>query len=196
MSDQQTDIAVGTQVELLPNCADVYKRAVAGSVGVVKDKKIDEGFEMVFIEWDKDHWRYQGEPDGWTFEVHFQPTEKVGLFGALEDPEQFTSQLAEKIKDEGVDDERVVDAYLDKLNEVVSLLSEADGFIVLAARQEQHPKNEDEQILVPYVFGGFLNEVTMLLLEAQVVQMGAMAHSEMSQLMLERYRRLKEDEED
>lgn len=192
MSDPQADIEVGTRVELLADRAAVYKRAVAGSIGTVKAKKVDEGFEMVYIEWDKDHWRYAGEPDGWTFEAHFQPTEKTTIFHALDDPSEFADRVAERMEEE-IDDERVIDAYIERLNEVVSLLSESEGFIVLAARQEAHPKSEDEQILVPYVFGGFLNEPTMLLLEAQMVQMGAMAHAEMAQHMLEKFRETEDE---
>lgn len=193
MSDlPKAKIDIGTRVELLSDRAGVYKRAVGGSIGVVRDKKIDEGFPMVYIEWDKEHWRYAGEPDGWTFESHFQPTEKTSIFHALDDPEAFAEQIARRIQDD-IEDEDLIDNYIDKLNQVVSLLAESEGFIVIAARQEPHPKGEEKSIVVPYVFGGFMNEATMLLLEAQMVQMSAMAHTEMAQHILERLRRAEED---
>lgn len=192
---------VGTRVELIPEMAGVYKKAVPGAVGEVIAKKVDEGFAMVYIEWDESHWRYNGEPDGWTFESHFTPTEKTNIFEALEDPKAFADNLAERVTElslvEGESEEErdeALEVYLDQLNEVVSLLSESNGFIVLAARDEVHPKDPEKQIIVPYVFGSFLNQETALLLETQVIQVGGQTQIEMAQKILRNHAERDEDE--
>ncbi len=68
-------IPIGTRVRLKSDRADVYPFAVAGSEGVIKARRSDDmrAFPMVFIEWDHDHWTYNGEQHGWTFEDHFEP---------------------------------------------------------------------------------------------------------------------------
>ena len=39
----------------------------------VKDVKEDRwGMPMVQIEWDQNHWSYNGAPNGWTFAEHFE----------------------------------------------------------------------------------------------------------------------------
>ncbi len=201
MNDGNNSLEVGTRVQLLEHMAGVYKKAVPGAVGTIKAKKVDEGFDMVFIVWDQNHWRYNGEPDGWTFESHFEPTEKVNMFQALEDPKAFADNVADRIKDrsfDGDDEEaeytQALDVYLDQLNEVVSLLSESNGFIVIASRDEVHHKDEGRIISVPYVYGSFLDQDTMLLLEMRMMQMGAEAQSEMAQKILRRLGQESEEE--
>ena len=70
---------VGKVVELLEHASHYYPVATAGWRGIVKDTKVDdEGFAMVYIEWDRDHWLYSsGQADGWTYPAHF---EVVGEF--------------------------------------------------------------------------------------------------------------------
>ena len=66
----------GMKVELVPGAETVYPRALAGMQGIVRGTKDDDfGFPQAFIEWDKNHWRYNGEQDGWTFASHFRPVE-------------------------------------------------------------------------------------------------------------------------
>src|SRR5574338_1211558 len=96
MEDNSDRIDVGTKVELRPEMAGVYAKATAGSVGTITGVKEDEGFDMVYIEWDKTHWRYNGEPDGWTFESHFVPTSQTNLFKTLEDPQEFKDRVMER----------------------------------------------------------------------------------------------------
>src|SRR3954463_12981755 len=74
MECDETDLPpIGAKVELLPGCEDVYSRAVSASQGVVRKRQFDEaGFPLVYIEWDKEHWRFNEEEDGWTFASHFK----------------------------------------------------------------------------------------------------------------------------
>src|SRR5881628_1363731 len=67
-----TKIPLNARVALKDGADNVYIYALAGTEGWVRGFKTDaEGFELVKIEWDKEHWRYNGQPDGWTFADHF-----------------------------------------------------------------------------------------------------------------------------
>lgn len=47
-----------------------------GNEAWVRGMKEDRwGLPMVLIEWDKNHWTYNGAPDGWTFAEHFEKVE-------------------------------------------------------------------------------------------------------------------------
>jgi hypothetical protein len=49
-----------------------------GNEGLIKKVDKDKwGLPKVFIEWDKNHWTYNGAPDGWTFEDHFDIVESA-----------------------------------------------------------------------------------------------------------------------
>src|ERR1700694_5904746 len=68
------------RVRLREDKADVYTKAYAGSEATIRELGIDVGdFPMVFVEWDKKHWLYNGESDMWTFESHFDPVEEVTM---------------------------------------------------------------------------------------------------------------------
>lgn len=72
----------GDGVELAPGFDHLYNPnplegrftgVFVGCRAKVKDKRDDSvGFPHIFIEWDKDDWRYEGMEDGWTFENHFR----------------------------------------------------------------------------------------------------------------------------
>ena len=190
-----TPIEIDQRVELRPGMDLVYKQAGPASEGIVRDKKTDDdGFEMVKIEWDRNHWRYNGEPDQWAYAAHFQPVEKTNLYEAQDNPREFAKKMVERAEEEGVPEEQI-EKYIDQLNEIVSLLSESEGFILLAAREEPSPTQPDDTILVPYAFGSFLSPRAMVLLESQMMGMAASTHQEMAQKMMERFKRFEEGEE-
>jgi hypothetical protein len=196
MDDQTTNngpIEIGSRVALLPGCEAVYEKAVAGSQGTIVAKKPDEdGFKMVYIEWDQDHWRFNGQDDQWTYEEHFKSIDGDGIFAALDDPEAFINRMLEKAKDRGGDEDEM-EEYIERLDEVVNLLSDSEGFIVLTARRETHPQRPDKSFIVPYVYGAFLNKPIMALLESQMVQLAAVANQEMAMKLLERYQESDDD---
>lgn len=188
-------IKIGSKVALLPGREAVYEKAVAGSQGTIVAKKPDkDGFRMVYIEWDRDHWRYSGQDDQWTYEEHFKPIDQNGIFAALDDPQGFASQVLERAKDRGKDEEEM-EEFIERLDEVVNLLSDSEGFIVLTARRETHPQHPDKSFVVPYVYGAFLNDPIMALLESQMVQLAAVANQELAQKLLRRYQESDDDDE-
>jgi len=49
-----------------------------GSEGWVRRRKKDKyGYPQVLIEWDKDHWAYNGQEDCWTWEGHFEAVDET-----------------------------------------------------------------------------------------------------------------------
>jgi hypothetical protein len=186
----------GSKVALLPGCEEVYKKASPGAQATITDTRIDEdGFNMVFVEWDKTHWRYSGQDDQWTYAEHFTAIDEHGIFAALEDPEAFANQIMERAKERGKDDE-MIEEFIDRLDEVVNVLSESEGFIVITARREPHPLKPDKSFVAPYIFGAFMNEGILALLESQIAQLSAASNQEMAIKLLKQYQESEDDEGD
>lgn len=62
-----------------------------GCEGWVRRRKLDRyGYPQILVEWDKDHWAYNGQEDCWTWEGHF---EAVGDISMPEQPQQPKSQV-------------------------------------------------------------------------------------------------------
>lgn len=188
----ESDIKVGSKIELIPGMDSVYDKAVAGSQGIVVAKKKDDGFAMIKVEWDKDHWRYNGEPDQWTYENHFQLAERTSLHEAVEDPTQFAHAIMDRMQDMGNSEEEI-DDYVDKLHRVANLLAESEGFIILTARMEPSPTQPDSDTVIPYIYGAFLTPQAQMLLEAQLIGMAASAHQEIASRMIQHYKKFKDD---
>ena len=66
-------LPLNSKVRLKGDRTDVYTLAKAGAEGWVRERTMDPvgAFPMVLVEWDKSHWAYNGQPDTWTFEDHF-----------------------------------------------------------------------------------------------------------------------------
>lgn len=189
-------IETGTRVELLPKKDGVYEFAQSGSQGVVADTRDEDGFSMVFIEWDKDHWRYTGEPDCWTFESHFAPVEdRIEIFDVMENPEEFLDKVYERALDSATDAD-LAESFVDRLSEALNGLAEGDGFLVISTRMEPDPDNPEQRLLIPYIYSAFLNEQAMALLEAQVIQLAAISHQEMYMTLLAKLQERRSEEED
>lgn len=106
----------GHRIELLPAMQHLYEDAIAGSRGWAKDVKVDDlGFPLVYIEWDRDHWKYQGQEDGWTFQSHFR------IIGYRE-PEGVLADFSEK------------QDYLDTIMDAANLAADSDGFMILTLK--------------------------------------------------------------
>src|SRR5208282_2339321 len=72
---------------------DGYSRA--GQEGWIRKRKRDRyGYPEVLIEWDKDSWAYNGQPDCWTMEGQFEAVEE----SIMEAPDPNESR-DEKVRD-------------------------------------------------------------------------------------------------
>lgn len=183
-------ISLGSVIELLPGKDGVYKNAVAGSRGTVRRIKDDEGFQMVFIEWDQDDPLYNGEPNGWTFASHFKVVD--GSIEDLNDSEDFIERVRENMQEgESVDD------FLNRMTFALAALSDCESFLVVTTRRTAHPEDKDRQVIIPYIYSSSLSEQAMIALETQVVQLAAVSFQEMSWSVLASMEGLAdEDDED
>lgn len=115
------ELFVGADVELCTGFDQVYKKACAGSRGIVRGIRTDQdGFQLVYVEWDQDHFMYAGQPDGWTFANHFRLfTESDLICDAPADQQE--SEAAQ---------EQYIDAIMDAFDEA----ADSQGFILVAIR--------------------------------------------------------------
>ncbi len=117
----------GSYVELLPGCEEVYTAAVAGSRGWIRARKDDDyEYGKVYVEWDKEHWRFNGEPDGWTFASHFRlAPEEPDLMGlsVLSDPAEL------------IDREEEMEQYIDAIASGFDQAAESDGFYLITMKR-------------------------------------------------------------
>src|SRR5436190_12058316 len=42
-----------------------------GNEGWIRNRRQEMGYPQVLIEWDRNHWSYNGAPNCWTWEDHF-----------------------------------------------------------------------------------------------------------------------------
>lgn len=99
-------ILVNSIVELTTEAESLYQKASAPARAIVKQTQVDEyGFDKVYVEWDRDHWRHNGESDKWAYASHFnvvkypEPEEdEEGYFEDFFIPDENNSKLQSAIE--------------------------------------------------------------------------------------------------
>lgn len=195
---------VGQRVRLKGNGQDrLYPAACAYSEGWVRKLDHDRfGFPMVFIEWDEDHWTYNGENNQWTFEDHFEPVEE----DMAEKKEEQADALRAFAKAFGIDldgdSEEVTEEektpvridieeggypsqehYLKTLDAAIQQARQAQGFLLITLAQQQHPEL-NVPVMIPTVINSYQSAEVAILLESQLPKIAAMAHAELAQRVL------------
>jgi hypothetical protein len=196
------DIPLHSRVALIDGADNVYTFALAGTEGWIRERKVDDlGYDLVKIEWDKDHWRYNGQPDGWTFETHFK------AIGPPEVP-------AEKTEDKQEDDEKEenepqmeivpvgeisltdappadhqIEVYIDTLTEAMDAASESEAFLMIAVRRVPNPENPRETMYVPQIFTTSTTQEGALLLDIQLAECASTSYEEMVFQLIEQLKK-------
>lgn len=68
-----------------------------GNEAWVRDIKYDQwGLPIIQIEWDKNHWTYNGAPDGWTFPDHFDKIETANDLPESKPEDEMQSSIAKE----------------------------------------------------------------------------------------------------
>lgn len=168
-------------VELLDQYTDVYPRSVSGARGRVRMRREMPQVEPeIFIDWDKTHWRYHNETDGWTYEHHFRPVD----ISVPSDPDP---SLMETILDDAsdqLDAERCPECggfhpaesdYLDTLMQSQEAALASDAFLTITLS----PRQEGEFVVFePEVFSAALNPTARDMIAMQLVSMAAQLYQD------------------
>lgn len=171
-----------------------YSYAAAGSEGWIRRLDFDGvGYPIVYIEWDKDHWAFNGEPNQWTLEDHFEPVENS--MGKDKDREEYEEFLAWKKGKKGKDKAPESSFDLDeKYSEVLSkakkAAQDADAFLLIAI---QSLGDEVPGAYNPIVLNYYKDEAAGLLLECQLAKLGASSYEHLTMVEV---RKLLEKEQD
>src|SRR3954469_9770081 len=169
-----------TRVALKDGADNVYLLALAGTEGWVRGhREDDDGFRMVAIEWDKEHWRYNGQPDGWSFADHFK------AIGPPESPQEAPEMSEDELPEpRPLDDD--VDEYIEQISQAMEAASESDGFFMLAIRRMPNPSNPRETLFVPQVFTEALTQEAEVLLDVQLMECANASYQQVALNLLER----------
>lgn len=118
-------IPVNSIVELTEEAENLYQKASAPARAIVKHFQIDEyGYDKVYVEWDRDHWRHNGESDKWAYASHFRTV---------------------RIADAEEEDEEILDLFVpdedDKLQSAIDsaalIASGGEGFMLISLERDQ-----------------------------------------------------------
>jgi hypothetical protein len=168
MHKPRNKIKLDSYVELKENFADtdLYRNVDAGATGWVKDSKIDEGFPMIFIEWDENNPKYAGEKDKWVYESHF------------------------KVLDDKDGD---MEKYVDTIRKATDAALAGEAFIAISISRIIHPVTGSE-IYKPTIAGESINDEAALVLEAQIAYMASQLFNEYIEDTLYSLRKDRKDE--
>lgn len=192
-----TEIPIGSRVALRNGVDDVYLYALVGSEGWVREAKVDDdGFELVYVQWDEDHWRFNNQPNGWTFASHFdikelpkeeipeEPKEVIEPVSVNEmevDLPAFLAQLTAPKDGE----EDPMDEYMEELTDAMDAASASEGFLMLTIKRIPNPENPNEVMFVPSVFSHTLSEEAHVLLDIQLAECASISYQEMMQNLMQ-----------
>lgn len=142
-------------VRLKDGFDDMYDWARVGAQGRVKDVTFEsQGYPLAYIEWDKDHWTYEGQEDGWFFQSHFKVVEDSTVNEEI-DP-KLLAQIVKAIKAAQGEDTAAPEPEEDKQAEYVkaielakSELEDTEAFALITVTRKMHESGVP--VLIPSV---------------------------------------------
>lgn len=191
--DSKHIFSVNQRVKLKSQGEDsVYEKAMAGSVGTIRSLDFDNvDFPMVYIEWDKNHWAYNGEGDMWTYENHFEEDRDQMNDNSGRDEQDpsgdsnFVEFLAQKlgvsVEEAELDFHDQVNglgreedkSYSDNLMDAFDACDGAEAFIAISVNKNQI---NGLDVMTPSVYSGSVNVEANLLAQAFMSSLGSVAH--------------------
>lgn len=192
MSEQ---LPIGAYVELKAGFDDVYAEATSGSRGTIRDRRSDKyGFKEIYVEWDKEHWRYHGEADGWTYENHFKPVARPDE--SLLDTDVPAPNAPEVCPDCGGihpddDFQERAEVYFDFLGEALEEAADGEAFLVVTVKRERDENGQTR--LTPVIMAASLDDEATAMIEAHLVNLAALAHQNFSEALIRNLQRKRND---
>ena len=127
---------------------DVYRNVDAGATGWVRHSKIDDdGFPMIFVQWDESNPNYAGEADKWVFQSHFE------------------------VLSENYNDGKAMERYIEGIRIATDGALSSEGFFMITVRSHQSPSGIT--VYEPQVFNGSMTEDVAFIVEAQIAHMAS-----------------------
>jgi hypothetical protein len=190
MVPPEQQFSVGTYVRLRdgvdPSLYNGYSRV--GNTGWIRKRKLDKyGYPQVYIEFDKDHWAYNGQEDGWTWEGQFEAVEEnemaennkqdndleetvrgitesfvQAIFGALSSTEESKSELPETQTKEDSDKRDALVA------ETIEAITNSPAYLVVALEHVQMPEKNIPPMIIPRVFHAAHKPEYALIVQSQL----------------------------
>lgn len=159
MPKPRNKIKIGSYVQLREGFdqTDLYRLVEAGATGWVRESKIDDGFAMVFVEWDENNPNYAGEKDKWAYESHFKVL---------------------------ADEESIMEEYITSIKEATDAALAGEAFILISINRVIHPVT-GEAVLKPTIVSSDLNSEASYVLEAQIVYAASQLFNEYTQETLD-----------
>jgi len=188
-TQQDFHIGVNERVKLKDGFDHLYPAAYVGSEGWIRNRGFDAvGFPRVFVEWDKKHWTYNGEPNGWTFEGHFDIVKERSRMGKDINNDELArivqnvvKQMRSDDEDEGRSTEMIEtpgsgQEMMEKIGEAFEKATESEAFLLITVRKQ---KQDGGDILIPEIHQHAQNEECEIMIDLQVAQIAA-THSQKS----------------
>lgn len=197
MSVQATKFEPGTRVKLRDGIDSSFYLGMArtGMEGWITDYRHDR-FDLpeAYIQWDTTHWAYNRQPDGWTFEDHFETVEDKHMTpeSKPEPNRGFSSVMAEILQkhfpprppvNDKVESEEMMtlpgrgEKYMAAIDRAMEGMTESDAFVTVAIIRKDHPEAPAGEFQIVIAADSLTPEADILL-GSQLSSLGAQMHRE------------------
>ena len=195
MDKPEQRFKVNTRVKLRegvdPGLYNGFSRV--GNEGWIRKRKRDKyGYPQVLIEWDKDHWAYNGQEDGWTWEGQFEAVEEnemaednkqdnnleetvrgitenfvQAIFGAM-NPAAGEESKAEPPEAEETQTKEDPDKWATLAAETTEAIADSPAYLVIALERVQMPEKDTPPMIIPRVFHAAHKPEYALIVQSQL----------------------------
>jgi len=200
MLPPEKQFPVGTRIRLKdgidPSFYNGFSRV--GNEGIIRKCKLDKyGFPQIYIEFDKNHWAWNGTEDGWTWASHFEAVEEnemddqqknnkesledtvkgitenfvQALFGAMSPAEQSKPEDPGASLDDISDSEDDSNDWESLLAEAGESLAKSPAYLLIALEYVEAPNAPP--MIVPRVFHGARDPEYALIVQSQLAHVVA-----------------------
>jgi hypothetical protein len=171
--------------------------ACVGNEAIVKRREKDNyDLPKIYVEWDKNHWTYNGAPDCWTFEDHFELVKGIDMPDENLDSDQIKQlrEILERIDPSDRDEKREQsfssdfqsnqesdrdEQYNEAIQTALAMLEECEAFVVVGVTRQEHPE-APKGVLIPTAISFAKTPEGELLAMSGATQFGAKAHQELT----------------
>lgn len=189
----------GERVKLRGDVHPVFYQGYGcvGNEGWVKARRLDNfGYPQIFVQWDSDHWSWNGTPDMWTWEGHF---DKVDESMSEEEDRSLAKDLIEFLQTrvrepestpapknelERAQDESRLGDYKKSLAEAMEAASRGEAFAIVTVVRREH-EGAPGGILMPLAFVENKTPEAGILVNNQISTMAAQSHEAMALAILQ-----------